>query len=309
MLAERSDYVLATWRYAGPWTEWCAFWGGAPSVTWCTGDGAVGVEHSPWVERWRRRDGAVVRVEQASAEPGGWASSHMREADVAADGRLVRMRGDDEPPSALDDDTRLGDDEWRSALLEALTRAAGFNCPRVVVDYRVRGQASLRRDTSGMAEERARALAAAASVAAAVRGPEAPFCVAVSRPGDAESHRPLLPPVVRLAGDAWRRGMVATSPSDGEAVRRLWRGEESEQVVRLELAEHLEDAALLACRELSTAVTASAEPGDADRATDVLVELADRLTVELARPARFPSRAELRRARRRPRRLRRLAAA
>lgn len=289
VIAERPGYVLATWRHAGAWTEWCTFSGGEPHVVWSNDDGAAGDEQGRWVERWHRQDGIVVRVERASGEPGGWVTAMAREADLDADGRVVRMRGDDEPREEFDEASRLGDEQWRPALLAALERAAMFACPRVVLDYRVRGLSPLREQTTGMAIELAVALAdAAAAAAVAVGGPESPFCVEVARPGDAERGRRTLPPIVRLAGEAWRVGMVEKSSHDGEAITSLWRGEKAGDVVRLELADHLDEAALLACRELSTTTTQAAAPGDQVRGAAILDELADALARELADPSRFP---------------------
>jgi hypothetical protein len=138
-----------------------------------------------------------------------------------------------------------------------------------------------------LAEELADALAAAITAAARPCGLPRPFCVLVTsgRDRDDGSHR-TLPPRALLADEAWRRGMVASSPNDGDAIHRLGL-DDSRLVVALDVASRLDRTALRACAELDGALDLYADPAETARAKDVLAELHDHLTVRLGEPDRF----------------------
>jgi hypothetical protein len=286
-------YVLGLWRYDADRTEEVRYWGGEPHVTWILHPGggpavgAVGADsHERFAERWRWDREQVVRVDRGSAAPDGWASASAAEAELDPDESVAVLRRGSERSDARDDN-RLGEDEWLPALEDALDRAAELVCDHVVWIAARDARAELRADVTGLAEHLADALAAAITAAAGACGLPRPFCVLVTggRDRDDGGHR-LLPPRALLADEAWRRGMVASSPNDGDAIRRLGL-DESGFVVELDVASPLDRAALRACAELDGALDLYADPAETARAKGVLAELRDHLTVRLGEPDRF----------------------
>ncbi|HYZ30128.1 MAG TPA: DUF1963 domain-containing protein [Thermoleophilaceae bacterium] len=294
LLHERVDdgYVLGLWRYDDDRTEEVRYWGGEPHVTWVLhrggsqAIGAVGGDlHGYWAERWTWEREQVVRVDRGSAAPGGWAFASAKEAelDPARDVAVLRTGGDS--PVATEEN-RLGDDVWLAALGDALNRAGEFVCDHVVWIAARDAPAELRADVAGLAEGLADALAEAIIAAAGVAGVVAPFCVCVTA-GGGDGDRRTLPPSAQLADEAWRRGMVAHSPDDGDAISSLRLGNESGLVVELDVASRLDHDALRGCAELEGALGVYADPAEQARAEPVVAELCDRLTVRLGERHRF----------------------
>jgi hypothetical protein len=288
----RDGYVLGFWRYDEDRTEEVHYWGGEPHVTWVLhpgggrSAGAVGADlHERWAQRWIWRREQVVRVDRGSAAPDGWAAAGAAEAELDADGSIALLRvGSDR--ADYTEDNRLGEDEWLVALGDALDRARELRCDHVVWIAARDAPAELRADVAGLAARLADALAEAIIAAAADSGVAAPFCVLVTGArGDVD--RRMLPPSALLADDAWRRGMVAHSPDDGDAVRSLGFGDDSGLVVELDVAARLDADALRACAELEGALGLYADPAEQTRAEPVVAELCDRLTVRLGERDRF----------------------
>jgi Domain of unknown function (DUF1963) len=286
-------YVLGLWRYDEDRTEEVRYWGGEPHVTWMLHPGggpaigAVGADlHERWAERWRWHGEEVARVDRGSAAPDSWASASAAEAELDPDGSVAVLRRGS-APSDFRDDNRLGEDEWLPALEDALDRAGELVCDHVVWIAARDAPAALRADVSGLAEELADALAAAITAAARASDLPRPFCVLVTsgRDRDDGGHR-TLPPRALLVDDAWRRGMVASSPDDGDAIHRLGL-DESRFVVALDVASRLDRAALRACAELDGALDLYADHAESARAKDVLAELREHLTVRLGESDRF----------------------
>jgi Domain of unknown function (DUF1963) len=288
-------YLLGSWRYDDDRTEEVHYWGGEPHVTWVLHPGgarplgAVGADlHERWAERWTWQSEQLVRVDRGDGAPGGWASASAAEAELDASGGLaVLRRGTD--GSVATEDNRLADDVWLLALGDALDRAGELVCDHVVWIAARDAPAELRTDVAGLADGLAEALAEAITAAAEVSGVAAPFCVLVTDGRDGgHGDRRTLPPSVLLADEAWRRGMVARSPGDGDAIRRLGFGDESGLVAELDdVASRLDHDALRGCAELDGALGLYADPAEQARAEPVLAELRDRLTVRLAERRRF----------------------
>ena len=90
---------------------------------------------------------------------------------------------------------------------------------------------------------------------------------------------PSFPPFARVAGAEWRDGMRRSSQEDGAAIEQLYQGVGLGGAAHLELADHLDDEALRACRILSTALLGGA-PWKVSRAA---AAVADAVGDELAR--------------------------
>ena len=202
------------------------------------------------VDAWTFEGDRLVRVERAEARDGGWGSSFARVAELGVDGQPSAIRS-----AAADgdyrEDNRLKIDAVVPALRAGLQRAALLEPTNVVWDARVdRLVEPLPDDPMALAEPLARALDTAVTATVADANVLDPFCVVVEYDGDDVTK--VLPPRVLVASRGFRDRMRASDEDDGAAIKYMWRGETLGEVARMDLRDRLDDAAVRACRALST---------------------------------------------------------
>jgi Domain of unknown function (DUF1963) len=211
----------------------------------------VGVEHGrPEVERWTWEGGVAVRGDMARLSDEKTVSLATA-AEVDEEGRLLRLL------SKLEDSPRVDADE-AEALLRALDHAGELVPDRVGFDHRLHRRESRLRDSDELVALLSDAMERAVVAAVGGSGIEAPF-VAELRLREHE-----FPPVVRVGSARFRDRMRSLSPIPNAAIGSLFKAKPPDGAT-VELAEHLDDESLRACRELNWALSTERKWEDPDK--------------------------------------------
>jgi hypothetical protein len=245
----------------------------APGVTvWAEGSDRLGVE------RWVWRDGVAVRGDTADLRIGGRPLVSATEADVDADGALLRLRRGVHRRDH--DDVGIEDEHAVDAVLAAIGDARSLRCDRVIWEAeRDRAEPGLRSDDDLLAVL-VPGLRDAVLAAVAASGVVEPFAVEVEPQDDRGG--PKLPGTV-LIGPAAFRAQRERFGSDPLAY--LAEGAETGEVPCLDLHPHCDAETMRACRELNTALGRDRDIDDAEhrRAWAVRDRLGAALEAELGR--------------------------
>ena len=219
--------------------------------------------------------GRAVRADIASACGYVGVSAAARTASFGDDEPLVVRRGYVRVAERDDDSSAdaLAGDSATAALAAALPHAASLHPVEIEWDGRISPPTPLPADPSALVEDLAVALADAIAAAVTDAAALEPFCVEVRERHD----RPLLPPVIHIAGRAFRDRMREASGDDMQAIMVIAERAAGGDVVSEDLIDRLDDRALEACRALSSAARPRAAPADVDGLVAIVRGLGDRL--------------------------------